>query len=79
MTNVTAMRKLPAEHRYLSPDQVCDLVPGMTVENLQELRKKGTGPAFCKPTGDHGKVIIYRETDVREWVENSRRGTREQA
>ncbi|MDQ0645601.1 hypothetical protein [Microbacterium murale] len=53
------------EHRYLSPEQVCDLVPGLTIANLQELRKKGSGPRYRKPTGEFGKVIIYAEADVR--------------
>lgn len=61
------------ENRYLSPAQVCDLVPGMTVENLKELRKTGRGPAYFKPTGEtYGKVVVYAEADVRLWVEAGR-------
>lgn len=79
MSNVTALRKPAIEHRYLSPAQVCDLVPGLTVANLQELRKKGLGPKYRKPTGEHGKVVIYAESDVRAWVEASIITTREQS
>lgn len=51
MSNVTTLRRPTVEHRYLSPDQVCELLPGMTAANLQELRKKGLGPKYHKPTG----------------------------
>lgn len=72
MSNVTRIR--PAvENRYLSPAQVCELVPGMTAENLKELRKTGKGPAYFKPTGEtYGKVVVYAEADVRAWVEAGR-------
>jgi len=79
MSNVTPLRKPVIEHRYLSPLQVCELVPGMTVVNLQELRKRGLGPKYRKPTGDNGKVVVYAEADVRAWVEASVHGTREQS
>jgi len=63
---------------YLSPSQVCDLVPGMTVANLKDLRASGKGPAFFKPTGDSGKVTVYKQSDVIAWVERSRKSTTEQ-
>jgi hypothetical protein len=61
--------------RYLSPEQVCDLIPGMTKVSLQELRKKGRGPAYRKPTP---RLVVYREDDVLAWVEQSRVDTRDQ-
>lgn len=64
---------------WLSPAQVAERIPGLTVANLQELRKKGTGPAYFKPTGPTGKVIVYSEADVDAWVTKSRIGTREQS
>lgn len=78
MTNVTALRRV-VEHRYLSPEQVCELVPGLTVANLQELRKTGRGPRYRKPTGENGKVVVYAEADVRAWVEASVHHPREQS
>lgn len=77
---VTPIRPgVSAPEVYLSPSQVCDLVPGMTVANLKDLRASGKGPAFCKPTGDSGKVTVYRQSDVIAWVERSRRITTEQS
>jgi len=66
------------EHRYLSPEMVCELLPGMTVANLKDLRASGKGPAYFKPTGQYGHLTLYAEVDVRAWVEASRTGTRDQ-
>lgn len=64
---------------WLSPVQVAEHVPGLTVENLKQLRKTGKGPAFHKPTGSHGKVTLYRLDDVDAWVAGARTATREQS
>lgn len=64
---------------YLSPEQVCELVPGLTVANLKVMRASGKGPAYFKPTGEHGKVTVYARADVVAWVQRSRTATREQS
>lgn len=81
MRNVTPMRKpAPAvTTRYLSPEQVCELVPGMTVANLKDLRASGKGPRYSKPTGARGHITLYREDDVVAWVEVAFVSTREQS
>lgn len=61
---------------YLSPDQVCELVPGMTKRRLEYLRGRGQGPRYRKPTP---KTVIYTEADVRAWVEESTVTTRDQS
>ncbi|MFI8593749.1 helix-turn-helix transcriptional regulator [Microbacterium sp. NPDC078428] len=67
MSNVAQLRKAPVTPvRYLSPADVCELVPGMTVANLQELRKRGKGPRYAKPTA---KTVVYVEADVHAWVQ----------
>lgn len=55
---------------YLTPDQVCTLVPGMTKSNLAQLRFTGKGPVFLKPTP---RTVVYRERDVIAWLEGSER------
>lgn len=65
--------------RYLSPEQVCELVPGMTVANLKDLRARGKGPAYHKPTGPRGRITLYAEADVVAWIRRSRVSTREQS
>lgn len=79
MSNVTALKARPVEPVYLSPSQVCELVPGMTVANLKDLRASGKGPAYFKPTGDRGHVTVYDRADVLAWVNRSRVTTREQS
>lgn len=81
MNNVTPMKRpvVTATPRYLSPEQVCDLVPGMTVANLKDLRASGKGPRYSKPTGDRGHITLYREDDVVAWVEAAFVTTREQS
>lgn len=64
-----------APTRYLTADQVCELIPGMTKPLLGSLRFKGTGPRYFKPTP---KKVLYTEADVIAWVEASARtGTAE--
>lgn len=53
---------------YISPDQACKLIPGMTKTNLAQLRFTGKGPRFLKPTP---RTVVYRERDVIEWLEAS--------
>ncbi|WP_425837050.1 helix-turn-helix transcriptional regulator [Microbacterium sp. PA5] len=65
-----------AEPIWLAPAEVAARVPGITVVNLQELRKKGQGPAYFKPTP---KTVVYALTDVDEWVSRSRIATKDQS
>lgn len=74
LAKVTPIRQ--EETVWLSPAQVASRVPGVTVANLQELRKKSQGPAYFKPTP---KVVVYALADVDAWVARSRRTTREQS
>ena len=58
---------------YMTPAEVCELVPGVTLGTLAALRFRGTGPRYRKPTP---KTVVYLRTEVIEWVEASaRRGT----
>lgn len=58
---------------FLTPEQVCEIVPGMTRNNLAQLRFKGIGPKFYKPTP---RVVLYDLESIQEWVRSSvRTGT----
>lgn len=57
---------------YLNQDQVCELAPGLTKSLLAQLRFRGNGPKFLKPTP---KTVIYRRADVIAWLEASERST----
>ncbi|MBG6237398.1 putative DNA-binding transcriptional regulator AlpA [Mycetocola sp. CAN_C7] len=71
MTKVQHPEVTPeARARYLSPDQVMELIPGMTKANLAQLRFTGKGPRYRKPTP---KTVLYVESEVIDWIENSAR------
>lgn len=53
---------------WLSPADVANRVPGITVANLQELRKNGRGPRYYKPTP---KTVVYSAADIDAWVAGS--------
>ncbi|POH68967.1 hypothetical protein C3B61_03445 [Cryobacterium zongtaii] len=55
---------------YLSPEQVCEMIPGITKGQLASWRYLGAGgPRYRKL----GKKIIYAECEVIDWVEGSAR------
>lgn len=71
----TNARQISGE--WLSPAQVCSLLPGMTEEILTERRKQRLDPPYFKPTGDRGKVVLYDRAEVTAWVKSSRVATRD--
>lgn len=55
---------------YLSPQQVVDLIPGITKGQLAQWRYRGIGgPRYRKL----GKTIVYELGEVIEWVDASAR------
>lgn len=76
MSNVTAMKPRPnvAPTDWLSPAQVCEVIPGMTVTLLQRMRDAGKGPRYAKPSA---KTVVYSRSDVDAWVWSTLVNTRE--
>lgn len=67
MSNVAQLR--PAtDTQWLSPEQVCEHVPGMTLDRLEGLRKARKGPRFFKPTL---RTVVYSRSDIDAWVRDS--------
>lgn len=63
------MKIQTAETEYMTPEQVCDIIPGMTKGKLAQLRLiTGKGPRYYKPTD---RTVIYKRSEVLAWVENS--------
>lgn len=54
---------------WLSPEMVCERVPGLTVEILSDRRKKGLRPDWRKPSQ---KTVIYEQSEIDDWVESTR-------
>lgn len=62
--------------KYISPEEVCEMVPGMTTAKLSQARFKGVGgPPYRKPSA---KTVIYELGEVIAWIESTKRtGTAE--
>lgn len=50
---------------WLSPEQVCEKVPGLTTDILGHLRKAGKRPRYYKPSQ---KTVIYEEHEIDDWI-----------
>lgn len=76
--NVTRLRPSASgvQQVFLSPEQVCALVPVLTPRDLEDMRSNNTGPAYSRPTP---RKVVYLEADVRAWVQSKRQATREQS
>lgn len=53
---------------YLTPEQVCELIPGLTVGTLAQRRYLGKEPQFYKPSP---KTVLYKRSQILEWIEGS--------
>ncbi len=52
--------------RYLSPPDVTAIIPGMTEPLLAQMRFRGDGPPFVKPSP---KKVVYPESKLYAWLE----------
>lgn len=75
MRTVAQLKTTP-QPVYLSPAQVCELLPGLTETVLLRRRKQRLNPPFHKPTGEDGNLVLYDRADVIAWVSESRVQTR---
>lgn len=56
--------------KYLSPDDVVAMLPGISRAQLAQLRYRGDGPPFRKPTE---RTVLYERDEVIAWVESTTR------
>lgn len=80
MSTLEAARKpVPVKQdRWLSPEQVCEKYPGLTLRALTERRKRRVKPDYFKPTGESGGgAVLYLESEVEAWIREGRVKTRE--
>ena len=64
-TRLAVLPTPAADPVYLSPEQVCELVPGVTIEILANRRAKNLAPRFYKPSQ---KTVVYERGEVLAWV-----------
>lgn len=54
---------------FITPEEVCEIIPGMTKGKLAQLRLIAEkGPRFYKPTP---RTVLYRRSEILKWVEES--------
>lgn len=58
--------------RMMTPREVADLL-GLSLQRLAQLRRAGTGPAYCKLSDGQGGSIRYRRAAVDAWIESRTR------
>ena len=76
VTPIRPVKPTVEEPVWLSPMQVCEIVPGLTVRDLEDMRSNGTGPAPVYPTP---RKVVYSRADVHAWLISKRHSTREQS
>lgn len=65
------------ENEYMKPEQVVAELPWLTKGGLAQMRYRGIGPKFLKPTP---RSVFYRRADVIAWLEaNEMQSTRDRA
>lgn len=56
--------------RYLSPKEVCEVVPGMTEGLLNQMRFRGDGPPFIAASP---RKRVYAESSLHDWLKSRER------
>jgi hypothetical protein len=54
--------------KYLSPEQVVEMLPGLTKGGLAQRRYLGLAPTYIKPSP---KVVLYAESEIIAWLKAS--------
>lgn len=57
----------PTPDRYLSDEEVCAIVPGMTTDLLRQMRYRGDGPPYIAASP---KKRVYKESSLRAWLDS---------
>lgn len=55
------------DEEFISADQA-SAITGLSTPALAQLRHRGNGPRFYKPTP---RIVLYRKSEVVAWVEAS--------
>lgn len=67
MTTLAGTEAAQLSHHYLSPEQVAELLPGVTKNTLAMWRYEHKGPRYYKL----GRKVVYALDEVEEWIAGS--------
>lgn len=56
--------------KYLSPEEVCEQIPGMSVGLLKQMRFRGDGPPYVKVSS---RRIAYAQSSLHAWMQSNER------
>lgn len=54
---------------FLSPQELCERVPGLTIASLATQRSRGGGPPFRKA---NARVVLYVWSEYVEWLDSTK-------
>lgn len=57
-----------SREEWLTPEQVCGVVPGMTITLLQRRRDEGKALRYFKPSP---RTVVYARSDIDDWVRST--------
>lgn len=64
MTTLAGGGSMQLSHQFLSPDQVAELLPGVSRQTLAMWRYEHKGPKFYKL----GRKVVYALDELEEWI-----------
>ncbi|MCC4248224.1 MULTISPECIES: helix-turn-helix domain-containing protein [Microbacterium] len=64
-TNQHGLSLQPGE--YLTPAQVAEILPGLTLNSLAVRRHRHQEPTFCRL----GRTIVYPREVIEKWIESA--------
>jgi len=67
MTTLAGTEAAHLRHQYLSPEQVAELLPGVTKNTLAMWRYEHKGPKYYKL----GRKVVYALDELEEWIAQS--------
>ena len=67
MTTLIGEGPAQLNHRFLSPEQVAELLPGVTKNTLAMWRYEHKGPRYYKL----GRKVVYALDEVEAWIASS--------
>lgn len=56
--------------KYLSPEEVCELIPGMTTNLLAQMRFRGDGPRFVAVSP---RKRVYSQSAIEDYMKAQER------
>ena len=65
MVRAATPREHELEHTFLSPEQVCERLPGVTPHTLAMWRYRGRGPSYRKL----GRIVVYPLDELLQWLD----------